>query len=102
MLAVVACGDPPARPIAYRAEYHYDWQGAHLVQTGVEAKICLPDVDMTPAVQPEYSESGGVSDVVVRGVLSAPGRYGIEGECAYELTQAELLGVGDRRERELK
>lgn len=101
MTLASACGEPPARPIAYRAEYHYDWQGAYLVQTGVDAKICLRDLDMTAAIQPEFAESGGVSDVVVRGLLSPAGSYGIDGECTYELTQAELLGVGDRREREL-
>ncbi len=99
-VGLLACGEgPPDRPISYRGEYHYDPKGAYLVQTGVEAKICIQGADMTPAVQPEFAEGGGISDVAVRGVLSKPGRYGSQGLCTYELTQAELLGVGERRER---
>lgn len=97
---LVSCGDaPPDRPIAYRGEYHYDPNSAYLVQVGVEARICISGADMTPAVQPEFAKSGGVSEVVVRGLLSKPGRYGPQGICTYELTQAELLGVGERKER---
>ncbi len=55
---------------------------------------------MTPAVQPEFSESGGISDVAVRGILSKPGRYGHLEACTYVLSNAELLGVGERRARE--
>lgn len=100
-VCLVACGDrPPDRPIAYRGEYHYDWQGEYLVQVGVDARICIQGADMTPAVQPEFATNGGISEVVVRGMLSPPGRYGPTGTCAYELTDAELLGVGERRERQ--
>ncbi|MGC4027320.1 MAG: hypothetical protein QM696_00405 [Steroidobacteraceae bacterium] len=96
---LAACSDPPARPIAYRGEYHYDAGGGHLVQAGVEARICIRDADMTPAIQPEFVATGGRSEVVVRGLLSARGRYGPEGVCNYELTRSELLGVGKRMER---
>ena len=100
LLALMACSEaPPERPIAYRGAYHYDAQGGYLVQVGVPARICILGADMTPAVQPEFAQSGGISEVVVRGLLSAPGRYGPEGACTYELRQAELLGVGERLER---
>lgn len=100
LVGLASCGnEPPERPIAYRGEYHYDPANAYLVQVGVAAKICIQGADMTPAVQPEFSSSGGVSEVVVRGILSKPGRYGHEGVCTYMLTDAELLGVGERRER---
>jgi hypothetical protein len=97
---LAACGERPERPIAYRGEYHYDAQAGHLVQVGVDAKICIEGADMTPAVQPEFVAAGGISDVAVRGILSKPGKYGREGMCTYLLTNAELLGVGERRERE--
>ncbi len=100
LLGLAACGErPPDRPIAYRGQYHYDLETAYLVQVGVDAKICIQGADMTPAVQPEFARSGGISDVAVRGTLSKPGRYGKSGECAYQLTNAELLGVGERLER---
>lgn len=100
LLGLASCGEaPPDRPIAYRGEYHYDPDSAYLVQVGVEARICVNGADMTPAVQPEFAKSGGISEVVVRGLLSKPGRYGPQGICTYELTSAELLGVGERRER---
>ncbi len=100
LCGLAACHqDPPARPIAYRGEYHYDPSGAYLVQTGVEARICVQGADMTPAIQPEFFETGGRSEVVVRGLLSPRGSYGPQGVCAYELTQSELLGVGDRLQR---
>ena len=100
LLGLASCGEgPPDRPIAYRGEYHYDSNGAYLVQVGVEARICIHGTDMTPAVQPEFAKSGGISEVVVRGLLSKPGRYGPQGTCTYELTSAELLGVGERKER---
>lgn len=100
LLGLASCGEaPPDRPIAYRGEYHYDSNSAYLVQVGVEAKICIQGADMTPAVQPEFAKSGGVSEVVVRGLLSRAGRYGPQGICTYELTSAELLGVGERKER---
>ena len=54
---------------------------------------------MTPAIQPEFAKSGGISEVVVRGLLSRAGSYGPQGICSYELTSAELLGVGERKER---
>ena len=90
---------PDDRPIAYRGEYHYDKDSAYLVQAGVDAKICVQGAVMTPAIQPEFAATGGVSEVVVRGQLSRPGRYGPQGICTYELGRAELLGVGERRER---
>lgn len=100
LLGLASCGEgPPDRPIAYRGEYHYDSNGAYLVQVGVEARICISGADMAPAVQPEFSKSGGISEVVVRGLLSSAGRYGPQGICTYELASAELLGVGERRER---
>jgi hypothetical protein len=100
LLGLASCGEgPPDRPIAYRGEYHYDSDSAYLVQVGVEARICIEGADMTPAVQPEFSKSGGISEVVVRGLLSRAGRYGPQGICTYELTSAALLGVGERRER---
>ena len=100
LVALASCGEgPPDRPIAYRGEYHYDPGSAYLVQVGVEARICINGADMTPAVQPEFAKSGGICEVVVRGLLSKPGRYGPQGICTYELTSAELLGVGERRER---
>jgi hypothetical protein len=100
-VALAACGKlAPDRPIAYRGEYHYDKEIAYLVQVGVDAKICIEGADMTPAVQPEFAETGGITDVAVRGILSAPGRKGHEEACTYLLTDAELLGVGERRERE--
>jgi len=100
LLGLVSCGEgPPDRPIAYRGEYHYDSDSAYLVQVGVEARICIKGADMTPAVQPEFSKSGGISEVVVRGLLSRAGRYGPQGICTYELRSAELLGVGERRDR---
>jgi len=99
-LGLASCGKGPVDlPIAYRGEYHYDKESAYLVQAGVAAKICIQGADMTPAIQPEFSTSGGISEVVVRGLLSKPGRYGHQGVCTYELTRAELLGVGERRER---
>lgn len=99
--AVAGCGrEAPARPIAYRGQYHYGPDVAYLAQTGVEARICLEGVDMTPAIQPEFLDGGGRSEVVVRGVLSARGAYGPDGICAYRLTDTELLGVGDRLERD--
>jgi hypothetical protein len=55
---------------------------------------------MTPAVQPEFLASGGITMVAVRGILSQPGRYGPQEVCTYVLSEAELLGVGERRERE--
>jgi len=99
MLGLASCGDAPDRPIAYRGEYHYDTRNAYLVQAGVDARICIQGADMTPAVQPEFAAAGGISEIVVRGLLSKPGRYGQLGICTYELTNAELLGVGKRRER---
>jgi hypothetical protein len=100
LLAMASCGgESPDRPIAYRGEYHYDKQSAYLVQNGVDARICIQGADMIPAIQPEYVEAGGISEVAVRGLLSKPGRYGHEGVCTYELTSAELLGVGKRREK---
>src|SRR5688572_10815183 len=100
VLGLASCGKgPDDRPIAYRGEYHYDKERAYLVQVGVDAKICVQGADMTPAIQPEFSATGGVSDVVVRGQLSKPGQYGHMGICTYELRNAELLGVGERRER---
>jgi hypothetical protein len=100
LLGLASCGEgPPDRPITYRGEYHYDMDGAYLVQVGVEARICIKGADMTPAVQPEFSKSGGISAVVVRGLLGPAGRYGPQGICTYELTSAELLGVGERTER---
>lgn len=100
-IVLASCGEgPPDRPISYRGEYHYDMEKAYLVQVGVDAKICIQGADMTPAVQPEFSESGGVTDVAVRGILSKPGRYGHEEACTYMLSNAELLGVGERRARE--
>ena len=100
-VALAACGEsPPDRPIAYRGEYHYDMEKAYLVQVGVDAKICIQGADMTPAVQPEFSASGGISEVAVRGILSKPGRYGYLEACTYVLSNAELLGVGERRARE--
>ena len=71
--ALASCSPPPERPIAYRGEYHYDREGAYLVQVGVEAKICVPSAIMGPAIDPEFSQSGGISEVVVRGMLSKPG-----------------------------
>lgn len=100
-VALASCGQgAPDRPIAYRGDYHYDKESAYLVQVGVDAKICIEGADMTPAVQPEFAESGGISEVAVRGILSKPGRYGHLEACTYVLSQAELLGVGERRERE--
>jgi len=99
-MSLTSCDKAPDdRPIAYRGEYHYDKEGAYLVQVGVDAKICVQGADMTPAIQPEFAATGGVSEVVVRGQLSKPGRYGHLGVCTYELGKAELLGVGERRER---
>jgi len=101
LVGLVSCGEaPPDRPIAYRGEYHYNTQSAYLVQAGVEAKICVQGADMAPAIQPEFASSGGISEVVVRGILSKPGSYGHSGACTYLLTNSELLGVGERRERE--
>jgi hypothetical protein len=100
-IVFASCGEgTPDRPIAYRGEYHYDMEKAYLVQVGVDAKICIQGADMVPAVQPEYSASGGISDVAVRGILSKPGRYGHMEACTYVLSNAELLGVGERRARE--
>lgn len=100
LLALAGCGDAaPDRPIAYRGEYHYDSASAYLVQTGVPVRICIQGANMTPAMQPEFLQSGGISEVVVRGLLSKPGQYGAQGICTYELTKAELLGVGERREK---
>ena len=100
LLGLASCGEgPPDRPIAYRGEYHYDSDSAYLIQPGVEARICIEGADMIPAVQPEFSKSGGVSEVVVRGLLSQSGSYGPQGLCTYELTSSELLGVGERRAR---
>lgn len=99
--ALAACGERvDDRPIAYRGDYHYDKESGYLVQTGVDARICIQGADMIPAVQPEFSVSGGISEVVVRGVLSKPGRYGHLEACTYLLSDAELLGVGERRPRE--
>jgi hypothetical protein len=99
--ALAACGERvDDRPIAYRGDYHYDKESGYLVQTGVDARICIQGADMIPAVQPEFSVSGGISEVVVRGVLSKPGRYGHLEACTYVLSDAELLGVGERRPRE--
>jgi hypothetical protein len=101
LAGLMSCGEgPPDRPIAYRGEYHYNAESAYLVQAGVEAKICVQGADMAPAIQPEFSSSGGISEVVVRGILSKPGKYGHSGVCTYQLTNSELLGVGERRERE--
>lgn len=100
LLCLAACGEgPPDRPIVYRGDYHYDAVGAYLVQAGVEAKICIQGADMKPAIQPEFVSDGGISEVVVRGLLSKAGSYGREGVCTYLLTESELLGVGERRER---
>lgn len=97
---LVACErEVPPRPISYRGEYHYAPGGAYLVQNGVEARLCIQGADMTPAIQPEFAEAGGRSEVVVRGILSKRGSYGPGGICAYELTGSELLGVGKRMER---
>jgi len=98
-VALASCSPPPDLPVAYRGEYDYGRGAAYLVQVGVEAKICIPGADMSAAIEPKYAQSGGISEVVVRGLLSKPGRYGPAGVCAYELTRAELLGVGERRER---
>jgi len=97
---LASCGERPERPIAYRGEYHYDMEKGYLVQAGVDAKICIEGADMTPAVQPEFARSGGISEVAVRGILSKPGQYGHLGACTYLLSKAELLGVGERRARE--
>lgn len=100
-LLLAACGrEAPSRPIAYRGEYYYSPAVAYLGQPGVAAKICIQGADMVPAIQPEFFESGGRFEVVVRGILSARGAYGPEGICAYQLTDAELLGVGERLEWE--
>jgi hypothetical protein len=100
-VALASCGEPaPERPIAYRGEYHYQKDIGYLVQAGVDAKICIEGADMAPAVQPEFSDAGGISEVAVRGILSKPGRYGHLEACTYMLSDAELLGVGERRARE--
>jgi len=100
VILLAACGEPPDRPIAYRGNYHYENGIGYLAQVGVDAKICIQGADMTPAVQPEFSVSGGITEVAVRGILSKPGRYGQQEACTYVLSNAELLGVGERRARE--
>jgi hypothetical protein len=101
MVTLASCGErPDDRPIAYRGDYHYDNGVGYLVQVGVDAKICIEGADMTPAIQPEFAVTGGITEVAVRGVLSEPGRYGPSESCTYMLSNAELLGVGERRARE--
>lgn len=98
---LAACDQgPPERPVAYKGEYHYGaGQAPYLAQLGVEARICIEESVMVAAVQPEFVAGGGISQVVVRGMLSRAGKYGTEGQCAFELTSAELLGVGERNQR---
>jgi len=101
LAGVAACDHgPPERPVAYKGDYHYGaGQAPYLAQFGVEAKICIEESVMVPAVQPEFVPVGGISQVVVRGMLSEAGQYGAAGQCAFELTSAELLGVGERNQR---
>lgn len=101
LAGLAACDQgPPERPVAYKGTYHYGaGQAPYLAQLGVEARICIDESVMVPAVQPEFVSVGGFSEVVVRGMLSEAGRYGADGQCTFELTSAELLGVGERHQR---
>ena len=96
--ALSVAGESPAS--TYEGVYFYNFENAHFTPKG-EAKCWALKGDMSLAELPGKNGAApwGAAIVVVRGVLSQPGRFGNLGACTRLLTVLEVLEVRERMQR---
>jgi len=84
----------------YEGVYFYNFENAHFTLKG-ETKCWALKGDMSSAELPGKNGAApwGTATVVVRGVLSEPGRFGNLGACVRLLTVLEVLEVRERTQR---
>ena len=80
--------------LVVRGEYFYNFENASLTPDGKE-ECWEVKGDMSSA---EFGGNGtsrpwGISNVVVRGALSAPGKYGNMGRCTREISVTEVISA---------
>jgi hypothetical protein len=96
--ALSVAGESPAA--TYEGLYFYNFENAHFTPKG-ETKCWALKGDMSSAELPGKNggASWGTAYVLVRGVLSQPGRFGNLGACTRMLTVLEVIEVRDRTQR---
>jgi hypothetical protein len=84
----------------YEGVYFYNFENAHFTPKG-ETKCWALKGDMSSAELPGKNGSApwGTATVVLRGVLSQPGRFGNLGACTRLFTVLEVVEVRDRTQR---
>ena len=84
----------------YEGVYFYNFENAHFTAKG-ETKCWALKGDMSSAELPGKNGAApwGTAIVVVRGILSQPGRIGNLGACTRLLTVLEVVAVRERVQR---
>jgi hypothetical protein len=102
LVAFAGAEAPTSAPKQYRGEYFYNFETAAFTPEGSGEAWCVNSAKLKDAELPADANGGGVSgtaDIVVLGVLSAPGHYCNLGASKHFLDITKVIEIRNRKRR---